>query len=115
MPENINPKTKVIFRIECDNRAIAFFPELPGSTLGTEYVEVYVHMGQHSAAEAEWFDYTRPPITTADRKRVASLRAELTQAPFNYDFEDCEEWTEEMNTARREAWHAQRGRCNEML
>ncbi len=65
----------------------AVFPTLPGTD--DSDVSCYAHLGQHGTACRAWYKGTRP----ATEAEAASLKRELTSAPFSYVLEPVKRWT----------------------
>ena len=73
-------KTTVIFRIS-DGEVVAVFPEEIG-VRGQRYtMEAYVHNGQHSTCNADWYRTTRP----ATAEEYDALRRELISLGYDLD------------------------------
>ena len=73
-------KTKVIFRQFKTGEIIALFPALPG-TNDPNTCESYMHVGQHSSADTDLVQSTKP----AKKEKYQSLKRELESIGYKLE------------------------------
>lgn len=95
-------ETPVIFRRFPDGDVIALFPTLPAHASGYS-VESYMHVGQHSAADLDLINRTKP----AKPAEYADLARELEAAPYGYRLKTYQKHT----AGHRDAFRAAQRRA----
>lgn len=97
--------TTVLFRIEDDGNAVAFFPEEPSTMRNDFSVICYARTGQHSESDWRYYSMTRAPRSERDLVEVDGLRKVLI-GHCGYTLNERVRWTQAMDHKRREAFRA---------